>query len=85
MLKLDLFKFDPLAYILIAIIIALQIYSVFLQSAEVDAEAIIRRSDSDYKAVVFDDPDLKGILQQIFRQNQLDRDLLKSTLAACSR
>lgn len=87
MYKLDLLKFDPLAYALIAIVIALQIYSTFLRSsgADTDADAIIERSDAAYQAAVFDSSENKGILHQIFRQHEVDRDLLKATLAACSR
>lgn len=33
MFKLDLLKFDPLAYLLIAAVLALQIYSVFSRSS----------------------------------------------------
>jgi len=86
MFKLDLLKFDPLAYVLIAIVIALQIYSTFLRSSAVeDVDAILGRSDADYRFAVFESSENKGILHQIFHQNQIDRDLLKATLAACSR
>ena len=57
MYKLDLLKFDPLAYILIAAVIVLQIYSTFWRSS---------RTGPDADAIV-------------------DRELLKATLAACSR
>jgi hypothetical protein len=85
MYKLDLLKLDPVAYILISIAIALELYATFVRPS--DADGIIRRSDAAYKAAVFDSPDARGqgILQQIFRQNELDRDLVKATLAACSR
>jgi hypothetical protein len=53
MFKPDLLKFDPLAYVLITVVIVLQIYSTFLRSSHTDTE--------------------------------VDRGLLKATLAACSR
>jgi hypothetical protein len=83
MYKLDLLKFDPLAYVLITIVLALEIYTSFLRGA--DPDVIIRRSEAAYQAAVFENPEDKGILRQIFRQNEIDRELLKATLAACSR
>jgi len=83
MYRLDLLKFDPLAYVLITLVLALEIYTAFLRGA--DPDDLIRRSDAAYKAAVFESPEDRGILGQIFRQNELDRELLKATLAACSR
>jgi hypothetical protein len=48
MLKLDLIKLDPLAHLLIVIVIALQIYAIFTRSpgAE-DADGLGERSDRE--------------------------------------
>jgi hypothetical protein len=51
MFKLDLIKFDPLAYILITVVLVLEIYTNFLRSSD----------------------------------SEIDRELLKATLAACSK
>jgi len=85
MYKLDLLKFDPLAYTLIAVVIALQIYSIFLRSPGGDAGAGRGRADPDRGAAVLDSVGARGVLQQLLRQNELERGLLEATLAACRR
>lgn len=54
MLKLDLIKFDPFAYILIVAVVVLQLYSTFLRPSGPDVDAILRRSDDAYQTAVFD-------------------------------
>lgn len=76
-------KLDPLAYVLISAVLGLQIYASFLRSG--NAEAVIEESDRAYKTAVFDSSENKGVMHQIFRQNEIDRELLKTVLAACSR
>jgi hypothetical protein len=85
MLKLDLIKFDPLAHLLIVIVMAVQLYAMFTRPPDAeDADGVIERSDTAYQAAVFSSSS-RGVLHQIFRQNEVDRELLKATLAACSR
>jgi hypothetical protein len=76
-------KFDPLAYLLLCSVIGLQVYTSFLRSN--DAERLIEESDRIYKTAVFESADNNGIMQQIFRQNEVDRELLKALLHRCAR
>lgn len=76
-------KLDPLAYILIASVLGIQIYTSFLRTNNV--ETVLAESDRAYKTAVFDSSENKGVMHQIFRQNELDRELLKALLTACSR
>jgi hypothetical protein len=83
MYKLDLIKLDPVAYLLILALLAFEVYSTFLRKPDIGD--IIERSDAAYQTAVFDRSDNQGILHQIFRQNEINRELLKATLAACNR
>lgn len=76
-------KLDPIAYLLILGVLGLQIYSTFLRSD--DTQKILAENDEAYHAAVFNDTDNKGVMHQIFRQNELDRALLKSVLVGCGR
>lgn len=76
-------KLDPLAYILTGSVLALQVYTTFIRVP--DADAVIAQHDRAYKAAVFEDGENKGVMHQIFRQNEVDRELLKVLLRSCSR
>lgn len=76
-------KLDPLAYVLTLGVLALQIYSSFLGSGSV--ETVLEQSDRAYQAAVFDSSENKGIMHQVFRQNEVDRELLKAVLATCAK
>jgi hypothetical protein len=76
-------KLDPLAYALICGVLAIQVYTSFIRGGNVDAA--IAESDRAYQAAVFDSSENKGIMHQIFRQNEVDRELLKAVLVVCGR
>jgi len=76
-------KLDPLAYVLILGVLGLQIYTSFLRGNNI--ETVIAESDRAYKAAVFDSTENNGVMHQIFRQNELDRELLKVMLTVCGR
>ena len=76
-------KLDPLAYVLMVAVLGIQIYTSFLRSAGVDD--VIAASDRAYQTAVFDSSENKGVMHQVFRQNEVDRELLKTVLTACSR
>lgn len=76
-------KLDPLAYVLICGVLAIQVYTSFLRGENV--EAVIAESDRVYKTAVFDSSENKGVMHQIFRQNEIDRELLKTVLLACGK
>lgn len=76
-------KLDPLSYALLLGVLGLQIYTSFLRGR--GADAMIAESDRAYEAAVFDASENKGVMHQVFRQNEVDRALLKAVLQACSR
>lgn len=76
-------KLDPLSYLLLLGILGIQIYTSFLRGR--DAEHVIAESDRAYQAAVFDSAENKGVMHQVFRQNEVDRELLKAVLTACTR
>lgn len=76
-------KLDPIAYLLIVGVLGVQIYSTFLRGRGVDD--IIASSDKTYRAAVYDSSDNKGVMHQIFRQNEVDRELLKLVLQRCGQ
>jgi hypothetical protein len=76
-------KLHPIAYLLIAAVLGIQVYTSFLRGRDVDQ--VIEESDRAYKAAVFDDPDTNGVMHQVFRQNEIDRELLKVLLHRCAR
>ena len=43
-------------------------------------EAFVRENDREYKAAVFESSETKGIMQQVFRQNEANRALMKALL-----
>ncbi len=73
-------KLDPVAYALLCGVIGLQIYTTFLRTSDVDS--IITASDRVYESAVFNESS-KGVMQQVFRQNEVDRELLKAVLYRC--
>jgi hypothetical protein len=76
-------KLDPLAYLLLLGVLGLQLYTSFLRADNVDS--IIAESNSAYQSAVFNASENKGVMHQVFRQNEVDRELLKAVLAACAR
>lgn len=76
-------KLDPLAYLLLLGILGVQLYTSFLRRGNVDS--VVAESDRAYQAAVFDTSDNKGVMHQVFRQNEVDRELLKAVLTACGR
>lgn len=76
-------KLDPLAYLLILGVLGIQIYTSFLRGANV--ERVLADSDRAYQSAVFDSSENKGVMHQIFRQNEVDRELLKAVLTACAK
>jgi len=76
-------KLDPLAYLLICGVLAVQLYTSFMRGN--DVEAVISESDRAYQSAVFDSSENKGVMHQIFRQNEVDRELLKAVLRSCQR
>ena len=76
-------KLDPLAYVLILGVLGMQIYTSFLRGRSVDS--VITESDRAYQAAVFDSSENKGVMHQVFRQNELNRELLKAVLTVCGR
>jgi len=76
-------KLDPIAYVLIVAVLGIQIYTTFLRSH--DVEAIIATSDKLYEDAVYDNSENKGVMHQIFRQNEVDRELLKVLLQRCGQ
>lgn len=74
-------KLDPVAYALLCGVIGLQIYTTFLRASDVDS--VITASDRAYENAVFNE-DSKGVMHQVFRQNEVDRDLLKAVLYRCA-
>lgn len=76
-------KLDPIAYLLIVAVLAIQVYATFLRDRDVDD--IIATSNNAYQAAVFEDSGTKGVMHQVFRQNEVDRELLKVLLQRCVR
>jgi hypothetical protein len=76
-------KLDPLAYMLILGVLGLQIYSSFLSHR--DVEAAISESDQNYQTAVFSSAENRGVMHQVFRQNEIDRELLKAVLRVCAK
>jgi hypothetical protein len=76
-------KLDPIAYLLLAGVLVLQVYSSFVRGRGVDKA--IAESDAAYETAVFDNSENKGVMHQVFRQNEVDRDLLKLIARACAR
>jgi hypothetical protein len=76
-------KLDPIAYLLILGVLGIQIYTSFLRGKNVDA--VLDESDRAYKVAVFESAESKGVMHQVFRQNEVDRELLKAVLTVCAR
>jgi hypothetical protein len=49
-----------------------------------DVERVIEESDRAYQSAVFDSSENKGVVHQVFRQNEVDRELLKAVLRVCA-
>ena len=43
----------------------------------------IEANDDIYQRAVYEDPDTKGVMHQVFRQNEVERELLKAVLRRC--
>lgn len=76
-------KLDPVAYALILAVLGIQIFTTFFNSG--GAEALLASNDEAYQNAVFGDADNKGVMHQVFRQNEVDRELLKSLVLRCGR
>lgn len=76
-------KLDPLSYVLLASVIAIQIYG--MRSRDAGVAEMLEASDHTYQEAVFDSGENKGVMHQVFRQNEVDRELLKALLHACTR
>ena len=76
-------KLDPIAYLLIAAVLAVQIYVSFL--ANDDTADFLTTNDTLYQTAVFDSEDNKGVFHQVFRQNEVNRELLKYVAKHCGR
>ena len=48
-------------------------------------EEFVRENDREYQSAVFDSPETKGIMQQVFRQNEANRALMKALLGLDQR
>jgi hypothetical protein len=75
-------KLDPLAYVLILTVLATQIYTSFVKGP--DVERVVEESDRAYQSAVFDSSENKGVMHQVFHQNEVDRELLKAVLRVCA-
>jgi len=76
-------RLDPLAYALLIGVLCIQLYTSFFGRR--DVEAAIAESDRAYQSAVFDSSENKGVMHQVFRQNEVDRELLKAVLRTCAR
>jgi hypothetical protein len=76
-------KLDPIAYFLLAAVLAVQIYVAFL--GRDDPSEVLRTNDALYQSAVFDSDDNKGVMHQVFRQNEANRELLKYVVEHCGR
>jgi hypothetical protein len=76
-------KLDPVAYFLILGVLGMQIYSTFLRPGDVDS--LLEENERAYQAAVFSDEENKGVMHQVFRQNEVDRQLLRELVARCGR
>lgn len=74
-------KLDPLAYVLLSAVLGIQVYTSFLRGRS--TEEILEESDRQYQKAVFESEDNKGVMHQVFRQNEVDRALLKELLVRC--
>lgn len=73
-------KLDPIAYVLLAAVLSLQLVSYFRKTSP---DAAIEANDDIYQRAVYEDPDSKGVMHQVFRQNEVERELLKAVLRQC--
>ena len=76
-------KLDPIAYVLILGVLAVQVYVTFLRPD--DVAAVVAANDALYQRAVFEDEDNKGVFHQVFRQNEVNRELLKQLLTRCGQ
>ena len=76
-------KLDPIAYVLLAAVLAVQIYIAFL--AQDDPSEVLTTNDALYQSAVFDADENKGVMHQVFRQNEANRELLKYVVQNCGR
>lgn len=75
-------KRDPVVYLLLLLLVAGQGWALFRSQA---TEDVIRENNSTYQKTVFDNSTNKGVMHQVFRQNEVNRELLKATLRICAK
>lgn len=73
-------KLDPIAYVLLVAVLFLQLAFHF---GKASPDAVIEANDDLYQRAVYEDPDSKGVMHQVFRQNEVERELLKAVLRTC--
>lgn len=76
-------KLDPIAYLFLVAILAIQVYAAFFDSDETGE--LLKNNDALYQAAVFEDEENKGVMHQVFRQNELNRELIKVLVQRCGR
>ena len=76
-------KLDPIAYLLLVAVLAIQVYTTFLDQGE--ASALLKDNDAIYQTAVFEDEENKGVMHQVFRQNEVNRELVKYLVQRCGR
>jgi hypothetical protein len=78
-------KLDPIAYVLILGVLSIQIYTGFLRANDTarTASDLLQQNDAAYQSAVFGSSDNKGVMHQVFRQNEVDRELLKELVVRC--
>lgn len=64
----------------IVLVLLFQCYTTFLNR---DADDVLAASDAMYQKAVFNSDDNKGVMHQIFRQNESDREPLKVLVRRC--
>ncbi len=74
---------EPISTTLVASILILQIYTSFIRGR--DADDVLIKSDAAYQEAVFASSENKGVMHQVFRQNEVDRELLKYLVRTCGR
>ena len=76
-------RINVASLVVLVLVLALQVYTSFLRGRDLDD--VIADSDRAYQNAVFDNSDNKGVMHQVFRQNEADRELLKVLLQRCGR
>ena len=66
---------------LVVVVLLFQLYITFIHNR--DADQLLVESDAAYQKAVFDSGENKGVMHQVFRQNEVDRELLKVLVRRC--